>query len=122
MCLYGVLKSVFANKFGKSTKDRTMKIHTDVVLYEEQGARPKALDSVIIFGASLDDTAEFQRRLHGANLNLASSSDLFVIREDVVRSNSFPILYPYEFQCSLLDEVPETFAEVYTYSFHVRNA
>lgn len=101
-------KSVHGNDFGKSTKDRGLKIETGVVLYEEQDVRRKLARFATSSGEGLANVNEIKRRFHAVDLNRGLGSTLIVIRAVVIKKSSSVISYPYEHYCISRDKVSET--------------
>lgn len=67
----------------------------------------------------MTDPNEFQRLLHGDDLNSGLGSSSIVIKAVVVRMDSFHISYRYEFYCTLVQEVRETLGDMSRYGFYI---
>lgn len=100
------LKSVLGNEFGKSSKDQSRKIGTDVVLYDELDDRCKLASSPRILGAGETRPDKFPFHLHCVHLYHRSGRDLIVIRAVLIQNISFPNPYLYEFHCPSIYKVP----------------
>lgn len=71
--------SVLGNAFCRSAKDRSLKIDTDVVGYEEQAGRRMLVGSATISYLGMTDRNEFQCHLRDVDMRNRYSSDLIVI-------------------------------------------
>lgn len=114
-----VFKSVLVNDLGKFPKEAVLNIDTNVVSYEDHNATPKDVGSVISFHAGVADFDEFQRRIHGVDLNLGSDSDLIVTKAVVLKKDTSVIPDLYELQSTMMNEVPKNFGDPSTYDFYV---
>lgn len=59
-----VFQSKLGNVFGRSAKDRGLKIDSGVVLYEMKYRRAKAVDSATISSVGVTDYNEFHSCVH----------------------------------------------------------
>lgn len=107
-----VYKSVLGFDFSKSAKEHGLKINATIVLHEDQDVRTKPFGSATISGAVLTDPNEFQRLLHGVNLNHGPGSVFIVMEAVVIKKDNLSIPPPYEFHRNLMDAVPEIFGDV----------
>lgn len=98
-----MFQPVLGNDFDKAAKHRGLKVKTDVVYYEDQYNKLMVVGSPIIFGSSITDRTELQRRLHDVNLNSGSGSDLIVIKGVLFRIDSFLNPYIYDFNCTSME-------------------
>lgn len=100
-------------------KYRVLKVDAHIVLYEELDVIPKAVGLTTICSASMTIPDGFQRRLYCVHQNCKSVSDLILIIAVVINMDSFPVQCPYEFRCTLMDEVPATLGNVSEYGFYL---
>lgn len=70
-------------------KDGGLKIDTDLVVQEELDGRDRVVGSEKISGAAVADPDEFQRLLHGVDLNRVSGSGFIVIKAAVRHKKGF---------------------------------
>lgn len=113
-----LFRSVLCDDSVMTVKDRSLKIYSKVVPYEEQDGSPKVFAFARIAGAGMTDLDEFQRRLYGVDPNHGYGSDLTAISTVVGQKVSFPISYPYKFYCTLMDGVLLLLGDVSTYGVY----
>lgn len=88
-------KSDLGNWFGQSAKYRGLKIYMDVTLYDKQDGSSKVVNIGRSFSADTTGSDEFQRNLHGVDLNRARGADYIFIGADKILMDKFLLSYPY---------------------------
>lgn len=114
--------SVLGNDFGNAAKYHGREFGIEVVLPKHHNSSIKAVDSVRSSGAGVTDTAEIKRRLHGVDLRHESGSDLIAVKAVVIQNDSFPILYPYVFHCTAMNDWLETLGHASNDRFYVQDS
>lgn len=104
-------KSVIANEFIRSLKDRGLKINTDVAPYDQQCVIPKMSSQQKISDTVVIIPDKVQVSLHGSDWTWKPGADHIIVRRTVVHLDSLSLLHPYEFYSILLNEVNDTLGE-----------
>lgn len=111
--------SVLCSEFRKYARERGLKIHANVVLYEICNGTAMVVGSATILNVVVADPDEFQRRPHGLSQNRESVSDVLIINALVFQKGSSPISFCCEFRCTSLEYFLETLRNVSEYALYV---
>lgn len=111
--------STLGNDLGKSAKDHRLKNWHRRRTSGEQDGSGKAVGLVGICGVAVTDRDEFQRFLHGVDLNHGLGTNLIIRKPVVILKDSSSVLYRYEFHCTSIVEILEPLGDVSEYVFYV---
>lgn len=86
-------KSVFRNDFLKSAKDQCLNIGCDIIPHEQHKSSPRVDVSVKFSVAGVTGSVEFQRHLHGLDLNGRHGAVPIIVKTVVIHAECILLTY-----------------------------
>lgn len=75
-----------------------------------------------ISGTDVTNPDDFQRLLHAVDLNHTSGSDQNVIKAMIIQNDTVSITYPYNFQCTSMDDTRYILQNLSEYCCYIRDS